>query len=366
MSRCTHQLYITRKFPPSLGGMETLAGNIWEAIRSIDPGAILIAHRGSVRTTLMWLPAALVKLIVALLRRRVDGAICGDVLLYACVGPLLRAARVPHGVVAHGLDVTYDHSVYRRLVLPQLRRAPLVLVISEATGAVVRSAGVSGDRIRQFTLGIPIPETTDVDAARSELRRQLGVPNDSLVVATVGRLVRRKGVAWFIDEVLPSLPDNCRYVIAGEGPDETLIADAVDRRRLGDRVHRLGRVDDRTRVVVMSGCDVFAQPNIAVPGDIEGFGLVAVEAAVCGSFVVAADLEGLRDAVVDGVTGDLLPSGDREAWITHLRTSLADPDLGAKAERRRAECVERFSTRVMAEQLSRILRESGITDDERR
>ena len=106
----------------------------------------------------------------------------------------------------------------------------------------------------------------------------------------------------------------------------------------------------------MRGADVFVQPNIPVPGDMEGFGLVAIEAAMQGSLVVASSLEGLIDAVDDGVTGELLPAQDATAWRTHLEELLADPDgRRARAQRYRLACTKRSSLEVMAQQLDRTM-----------
>ncbi len=137
---------------------------------------------------------------------------------------------------------------------------------------------------------------------------------------------------WFVDTVLPELPLSVHYVIAGTGPEAQAIRDAARRHALENRVHLLGRVDDNFRENVLRGSDVFVQPNVPVDGDMEGFGLVTIEAALRGTPVLAADLEGLRDAVVTGHTGILLPPADVGAWtaeVTRLvseRTTL--PRLG--------------------------------------
>jgi phosphatidyl-myo-inositol dimannoside synthase len=350
-------LYITRKFPPSVGGMETLAENVWRAVRTIDPDAVLIAHGGSVPSTAWWLPGALIRMCALAVRRGLAVVLCGDVALYAVVGPLLRVLRVPHAVMAMGLDVTFPHSVYRRLALPGLRRAPMVLAISEATAQTVRAAGVDPDRIHVVGLGISDPEVDDAarSAARQGVRTSLGIGPDEHVLATVGRMVPRKGVAWFTEHVLTSLPPDVHYAIAGDGPERPLVEGLVERLGLGSRVHLLGRVDDAQRDQLMRGADVFVQPNIAVPGDMEGFGLVAIEAAMNGSLVVAADLEGLQDAVSDGETGDLLPSGDAGAWTAHLTALLHDSGTPARAECYRVACVRRSSFAVMVEQLRELL-----------
>jgi glycosyltransferase involved in cell wall biosynthesis len=115
-------------------------------------------------------------------------------------------------------------------------------------------------------------------------------------------------------------------------------------------------VDDVRRDELMAGADLFVQPNVAVLGDMEGFGLVAIEAAMRGTVVVASDLEGLSDAVQDGVTGDLVASGDAEAWIAHLGRLLEDrAGIEERAQRYRAACVDRSSSERMTGQLVELL-----------
>jgi glycosyltransferase involved in cell wall biosynthesis len=72
-----------------------------------------------------------------------------------------------------------------------------------------------------------------------------------------------------------------------------------------------------------------------VPGDIEGYGVVALEAAAAGCALVAADLEGLRDAIVDGQGGRLVASEDADVWTTAI-VELLDDRAGAAALGERA------------------------------
>ena len=355
-------LYITRKFPPSIGGMETLAATVWTALRTTDERSVLVAHGGSVALTPLWLPWGVARLLAHLLRRDVGAVLCGDVALYALIGPVLRACRVDHVVMAMGLDVTYDRALYRRIALPGLRRAPRVLAISRSTADAVRSAGVDPGRVVTLRLGLPDPGVTGAEraAARAGLRRDLGVAADAPVLTTVGRLVPRKGVAWFTAEVLPSLPPDVHYVVVGDGPDRAAVEAAAERSGVRGRVHLLGRVDAPARARAMRAPDVFVQPNGPVPGDMEGFGLVVLEAAMQGPLVVAAQLEGLADAVEDGVTGDLLPPRDAAAWIGALDRLLADPaGLAERAARACAACIERSSIEAMGAQIGAELHLGG-------
>jgi glycosyltransferase involved in cell wall biosynthesis len=117
-------------------------------------------------------------------------------------------------------------------------------------------------------------------------------------------------------------------------------------------VHLLGRISDEEREQLLHGSDLFVQPNIEVPGDMEGFGLVTIEAALRGLPVVAADLEGIKDAVVDGETGWLLPTGDAAAWAATVTSELADlPALTRRGEAFRSRARELYSDESMAASL---------------
>ena len=138
---------------------------------------------------------------------------------------------------------------------------------------------------------------------------------------TVGRLVNRKGIEWFIDSVMPSLQNNVIYIIAGDGPQRPEIVDVISRNNLQERVFCLGRITDGEKELLYSTTDLFIQPNIRVEGDIEGFGLVVLEAASYGLPVIASDLEGLKDAIIDAKNGFLVQEKNSAQYkdkIEHL------------------------------------------------
>jgi glycosyltransferase involved in cell wall biosynthesis len=245
-----------------------------------------------------------------------------------------------------GKDVVWDNKIYRAIVHPPLRRASRVLAISHATRDSTIGFGVRSERVHVVRLGVEIPPITPNDAvqARDSLRNRLAIPGQAVVLLAFGRLVRRKGVAWFVSEVLPQLNPQTILLIAGDGEDRPAVEEAIAASGAADRVRMLGQVSDHERDELMAGADLMVQPNIHVHGDMEGFGLVTVEAAMRFTPVVAADLEGLRDAVIDSGTGFLLPSGVAETWVQRLNELMADREkLSVLGEQFGATCREEYS-----------------------
>jgi glycosyltransferase involved in cell wall biosynthesis len=149
--------------------------------------------------------------------------------------------------------------------------------------------------------------------ARSLLEETFSMEfDDALVIGTVGRLVPRKGVAWFIEHVLPLLPADTTYLVAGHGDEVGRIRDLA--LASPGSVVLLGQTSDDIKHLVYRACDVFVMPNRKVAGDMEGFGLVALEAGANGTPVVASSLDGIRDAVLNGETGLLVDPQDPAAF----------------------------------------------------
>ena len=133
-------------------------------------------------------------------------------------------------------------------------------------------------------------------------------------------------MAWFLANVIPHLEDSYLYVVAGERPERRTIKNIVDQYDLQGRVLLLGEISDEDRKLIYNASDIFIMPNITVPGDVEGFGIVALEAGSCGLPVVASNIQGLRDAVMDGKTGYLVAEGDVEGFLGRITDMNLDKD----------------------------------------
>jgi phosphatidylinositol alpha-1,6-mannosyltransferase len=173
------------------------------------------------------------------------------------------------------------------------------------------------------------------------MRRSESKSEPKLILASVGRLVPRKGVAWFVENVMPLLPEDVHYFVAGEGPEAPRIRRVAEEAGVDARVALLGAVSEADLESVYRGADLFVMPNIQVPGDMEGFGLVLLEAGMCGLPAVAARLEGIEDVVREGENGNLVTSGNAAEFRDAILRYRNDPDALLAASARAAEVVAR-------------------------
>jgi phosphatidylinositol alpha-1,6-mannosyltransferase len=334
-------LYIARAYPPTVGGMENFAYQLRTHLARYADVVPLINHGGK-RALPAFLPYATARGIALTRRQRIDAVHLADALL-APVGAAVKAVTgAPVSVSVCGLDVTYPNRAYQAVVPRALARLDLALPISRATERELSARTAGRLRARVITLGVnEIARPGDADVER--FRRLAQAAPDERIIFGCGRLVERKGFAWFVAEVMPRLSGDVIFVVAGDGPERESIARAAAAAGVGGRVRLLGRVDDGALAAGYASADVFVMPNVPRSGDIEGFGLVALEASSSGVPVVASRLEGIADAVQDRRNGLLAAAGDATEWAAAIRDLLALQDnlrraLGARyAEVTRAE-----------------------------
>ena len=162
--------------------------------------------------------------------------------------------------------------------------------------------------------------------------------------------VERKGVAWFVREVMPRLPSDVHYWSAGGGPATRQIEREIAAAGLRSRVRLLGALADDALEMLYRSADLMIMPNIPVRGEVEGFGVVMLEAGMCGLPTLAADLDGIRDVVEEGKNGFLVPAGDAGRFARRITDCLNDPAMLRDARDRAAEYTRsRFAWPVVAD-----------------
>ncbi len=295
-----------------------------------------------------------------------DVVFVGDSFLAPMAASLKSRYEVAAIAQLYGLDLTWDGRLYRRIVAQALKELDAVVCISRYAMELAADHGIGREKAKFVPGGFALPHPGWPRAKavwQLELESRLGRPvGQGPVVLTVGRLVRRKGVADFIRRDLPVLKQrhgNLRYVVVGNGPDRENVERSVRETGLGDTVVCLGQISDDELETVYALADVFVMPNIHVEGDVEGFGLVALEAGAAGLPVVASAIEGIVDAVRDGESGVLALRDGGAGFADAVSKFLEDEEYRREFGKQAREYILRnFSWREVARQYANVFQEA--------
>jgi glycosyltransferase involved in cell wall biosynthesis len=186
-------------------------------------------------------------------------------------------------------------------------------------------------------------------ADREAIRREWNCRPDDLVMGCLARIEDQKNPLFLVG-LLPDLPEWVRLVWVGDGRLRAEMLAAADRLGVRQRVHVDGwRSDGRAR---MAAFDIFA-----LPSRFEGFPFAILEAMAAGLPCIVSDVDGNREAIVEGESGSLCPAGDRYAWLTRLRGLIENEHerdkLGQAARARYLDC---FSLDAMARGTDKVYR----------
>jgi len=351
-------LFVSHSFPPRdaplrhVGGMQRVATELHAALEKRDDVAMRTI---ALRSSWKWVRVKAVPFLASVAVRlgREATAHGADAILFTSVttalplllaAPRLKARGVRLAAIAHGLDVTDPNPAYQMAVRKLCEVLDAAMPVSRATGEQLVARGMPRERMHVVPNAVDVDRFEGVAEARAEKSRPRiegapSLPDDAFLLVTVGRQVRRKGFAWFIENVMPKLPERVVFWLAGDGPERPAIEKAIKRSGLERRVRCLGKIGEQELIELYCRGDLFVMPNINVPGDMEGFGIVMLEAGVCGLPTLAADLEGIRDVIEEDVNGWFVPSGNVDAFVVRIEGLLDAPDELKEASRRTAEYV---------------------------
>lgn len=330
-------LLITRNLPPLVGGMERLNWHMAEELATyadvcvIGPtGSAGLAPAGvkvvevPLRPLWRFLVAAQCQAVKVVRRWRPDVILAGSGLTALPAWLAGRFKRIRTAAYVHGLDLVVSHPIYRSLWFPALRRMDCIIANSHATSMQAENLRIPRSRISIVHPGVQMPSDDHIAGETGRFRTLNGLGEDPLILS-VGRLSARKGLLEFVLQSMPRIVEACPKImllVVGGAPSNALhacaqpaeaILKAAEHVGVAHCIRFLGQISDEELGTVYRAANVHVFPVKEIPGDPEGFGMVAVEAAAHGLPTAAFATGGVTDAVADGVSGRLVKTGDYAA-----------------------------------------------------
>ncbi len=254
----------------------------------------------------------------------------------------------------HGLDLVYPNKIYQNNILERIKKFDAVFCVSDYTKQQCIDRGFNEKNLHVVPNGVDfdIANSSKQENFKSVLENKLGTPLlNKKIIVSIGRAVKRKGFAWFAKNILPNLDKNTIYIIAGPIDSKfslmSILLNILPRSMAKSLKLFTGYASDSEEIKNMSSdtqtnmfhldglkfeeiiqlykhADLMVMPNIKVKGDMEGFGLVALEANLASCPVVVSNIEGITTAVINNRNGIYAESENANSWISIVKNLLED------------------------------------------
>ena len=338
-------LVVTNDLPPKRGGIQTF---VHEILRRQDPDSIVVLgpeqdgaegfdsragyeihrHEGALIPT----PGVAKKIAEVAAVTGAEQIMFGSGMPNAHLIPLLRRYRLPTAlVITHGNEAGWAQLPGGRALVHPLNGSRAVTYLGDFTYRVLSKYVSPAERLHRLPPGVDTDRFRP-DNGGTELRLRFGIA-DAFVIGTLTRLVPRKGVDILI-QALPfvrrAVPEAV-LVVAGDGPRRAELEALALSLGIAEYVVFTGALPDEELPAIYDAMDLFALPTHTrkFGVDVEGLGIVFLEAAAAGVPVLVGDSGGSVDAVRDGVTGRLIGT-DPQAIAAEI-VELAQDDVTRKS-----------------------------------
>ena len=373
-------LFVTNDFGPRAGGIESfIIGLVQHA--NLSPITVYTSSQGDTREyDESWQSDYGVKVIrdpakILLPTPRVSRSITRvikeletEVVVFGAAAPLaIMSAACRRAGAKKIIALTHGHEVWWSKVFPFtliMRRigstTDALTYLGEFTRRAISRSLTSraASAMVKIAPGIDTEHFSPVDS--TELKTSMGLSGKRVIVS-VGRLVHRKGQ----DKLIESMPSiiqeipNAHLLLVGEGPYRKHLMELVRKHHLEDFVTFIGRIQFAQLPSYICCGEIFAMPSRSrfAGLEVEGLGIVYLEASACGLPVIAGASGGAPDAVIDGVTGVVVDGLDTEAIAKEAVKLLNNPTLAREMGVAGREWVEeKWRWQIWADEFAKLLR----------
>ncbi|WP_175073501.1 glycosyltransferase family 4 protein [Terribacillus sp. AE2B 122] len=343
------RLFVSIDFPPSRGGIQNY---IYGIVSNLDSNStdVLTTYKGdsteiiefdnkqgfdikrvelSTQSNIINKVFSLIKMyfqILTILRKKsIEEIHFGNALPVGLLSLLLRNKKVKIFTYIYGLDLLESKKSKIKLSLLKsvLQKSDRVITISEFTKREIIKININEKKIKIISPGFRIPSTTDDDV---DVREKYGIAKTDKIILTVARLHERKGHDIVLKAIKTINNHNLKYLICGTGPYEKTLKSLVESLNLNNKVIFTGEVEDSELVKLYKEADIFvmASRQLDDQGDVEGYGIVFLEANYYGLPVIGGNSGGIPDAILHNKTGILVDPNSVEDVSEKLNFLLKD------------------------------------------
>lgn len=376
----TQILCITNDFGPRAGGIETFVIGLLERLPKNSVIVYTSSQAGSDTFDKAWLDNYGVEVIrdkskVLLPSLRVGKAV-RKIAKEKSISTVFFGAAAPLGLLSHGLRragvkrivaLTHGHEVWWAKVWPfswAIRRIGagvdhLTYLGSYTQSQISRSLSKRAQSAMvKIAPGIDTEHFAPQESA-SHLRAELGL-SDKKVIVSVGRLVHRKGQDTLVEalpEILAAVPE-AHLIFIGEGPHKDYLVKRASELKVTRAITFIGRIQYAQLPRYICVGDIFAMPSRSrLAGlEVEGLGIVYLEASACGLAVIGGKSGGAPDAVLEGETGFAVDGTSPQEVAAAAIKLLSDPDLAQKmGARGRKWIIEEWRWEIWSQRFASLL-----------
>ena len=366
-------LLITIDFPPQTGGVANYLANFSKNLSADNLFVLANKHEYSqhfdgqqpykiIRENLYykylwpkWLKTfALAKKIIK--KEKIEQLIISHILP---MGYLALMLKLPFIVILHGYDImnAQKSSWKKYWAIKILAQAKHIIVNSHHTQNQVLNLGINQNKI---TIVYPCPNIKPEQLNEHEkqtIKNELDLHHKKILLS-VGRLVTRKG----FDKVIETLPEvikqipNLIYIIVGNGPDKGRLEKLAEDLKVRGNLIITEDIPNSNLPAFYDLADIFIMPARQIDEDVEGFGIVYLEANLFGKPVIAGKSGGVEDAVIDNQTGILVNPENVQEIVQTILKLFSEPELANKLGVQGKERVLReFQWLIQIEKIKNIL-----------
>lgn len=333
-------LLLTLEYPPSHGGIATYLDNLIRQMPAED--VFVIAEKNAENESYDSLQkynierwenlsnwkGLLFKLKKFIKQNKIDHLIISHILPF---GYLALVLGIPFSVILHGMDIRLTRTSFLKRFLTgiMLKRAKVIVVNSNDTEKIVR---MYGDYSLKTVIAYPCPK--DLLNIQYSVEKEKEIVDQYFkgkqVILSVNRLVKRKGN----DKVIETLPGllskypSLQYIIIGTGEERSNLEKLADQLDVSNHVVFLDNISDQDLPYYYKNSQVFVMPaRIEKDYDVEGFGIVYLEAALFGTPSIAGNVGGAPEAVINGETGITVDPNSIEEIFSAIESLLNNQAL---------------------------------------